>query len=161
MTYKNGIKEYLLMIALYGVPMGILFGLSRSSLLVGVILGVLSGFLFTLLMFLFIKFQEKKFSKMRQELEKEKKIICDGGATINGNGGWMFLTENGIEFYPHKINISREEIKIPINMIDDVTTHRNQIIINTADKSTVAVVVSHNKEWKKQIEVTLVRHAQK
>ncbi len=156
MTYKNGIKEYLFTTVFFGAPMGLLLGLSKLSLLFGIIMGVLSGLLFTLLIFLFVKYQEKAFDKKRIEIAKERKIICDGGATINGNGGWMFLTENGIEFYPHKINISTEEIKIPTNMIEAVKTHKNQIVVSAADKSTVAIVVSHNKEWKKQIEALIV-----
>ena len=102
-----------------------------------------------------MKIQEKKFDKKREEIAKERKIICDGGATIQGNGGWMFLTENGIEFYPHKINFSTKEIKIPMNMITGVKTHKNQIVLSTVDQSTVSIVVSHNKEWKQQIETTL------
>ena len=96
MTYKNGIKEYALTGVMFGVPMGILFGLRQLSLLLGVITGFLCGFLFAFLIFLFVKYQEKKFDKKRTEIAKERKIICDGGATINGNGGWMFFTENGI-----------------------------------------------------------------
>ena len=151
MTYKNGIKEYTLTGVVFGVPMGILFGLMHLSLLLGVITGFLCGFLFALLMFLFVKYQEKKFDKKRIEIAKERKIICDGAATINGNGGWVFFTENGLEFYPHKINISTKEIVIPINTIKRVNTYRNQIIINAGEKP-VVILVSHNKEWKKQIE---------
>ena len=155
MVYKNGLKEYSLTTVLFGVPMGILFGLSQSSFINGIISGIFSGLLFTLLIFLFVKIQEKKFDKKRIEIAKERRIICDGGATINGNGGWMFLTENGIEFYPHKINISTEEIKIPANMIEAVKTNKNQIIVVSNGKN-IAIVVSHNKEWKKQIEATIV-----
>ena len=154
MVYKNGLKEYSLTTVLFGVPMGILFGLSQLSFIVGVVSGVLSGLLFTLLMFVFIKIQEKKFDKKRIEIAKERRIICDGGATINGNGGWMFLTENGIEFYPHKINISTKEIVIPTNTIESVKTNKNQILVS-ANGKTIAIVVSHNKEWKKQIEDAL------
>ena len=154
MTYKNGIKEYALTGVMFGVPMGILFGLMHLSLLLGIITGFLCGFLFTLLIFLFIKYQEKKFDKKRTEIAKERKIICDGGATINGNGGWMFFTENGIEFYPHKINISTKEIVIPMNTIESVKTNKNQILVH-ANGKTIAIVVSHNKEWKKQIEGAL------
>ena len=154
MTYKNGIKEYTLTGVVFGVPMGVLFGLMHLSLLLGIITGLLCGFLFTLLMFLFIKYQEKKFDNKRTEIAKERKIICDGGATINGNGGWLFFTENGLEFYPHKINISTEEIVIPMNTIKMVNTYRNQIIIN-AGENPVIILVSHNKEWKKQIEGAL------
>lgn len=152
MIYRNGIKEYALMALLFGIPMGLLFGLLRLSLIVGIATGVLSGFLFTCLMFLFIKFQEKKFDKKREEIAKERKVICDGGATIQGTGGWIFLTEQGIEFYPHKINISQEKFILPMNMIESVKTNKNQIIVNTTDKLMYAIVVSHNKEWKNQIE---------
>ena len=160
MVYKNGLKEYSLTTVLFGVPLGILFGLSQLSFIVGVVSGVLSGLLFTLLMFVFIKIQEKKFDKKRIEIAKERRIICDGGATINGNGGWMFLTENGIEFYPHKINISTKEIIIPTSMIEAVKTHKNQLVVRTSNNFTVAIVVSHNKEWKKQIEATIVNYSQ-
>ena len=154
MTYKNGIKEYAPAGVTFGVPMGIFFGLRQLSLLLGVITGFLCGFLFALLMFLFVKHQEKKFDKKRTEIAKERKIICDGGATIKGNGGWMFFTENGIEFYPHKINISTKEIIIPTNAIESVKTKKNQILVS-ANGKTIAIVVSHNKEWKKQIEGAL------
>ena len=154
MTYKNGIKEYALTGVMFGVPMGILFGLMHLSLLLGVITGFLCGFLFALLIFLFVKYQEKKFDKKRAEIAKERKIFCDGAATINGNGGWLFFTEKGLEFYPHKINISTKEIVIPINTIKTVNTYRNQIIIN-AGENPVVILVSHNKGWKKQIENAL------
>ena len=154
MTYKNGIKEYALAGVMFGVPMGIYFGLMQLSLLLGVITGFLCGFLFAFLIFLFVKYQEKKFDKKRTEIAKERKIICDGGATINGNGGWMFFTENGIEFYPHKINFSTKEIVIPTNTIESVKTKKNQILVS-ANGKTIAIVVSHNKEWKKQIEDAL------
>ncbi len=155
MTYKNGIKEYTLTAVLFGVPMGILLGISNLSLLIGVITGILGGLLFTLLMFLFVKFQEKKFAQKRIEIAKQRKIICDGGATIQGNGGWMFLTEWGIEFYPHKINFSRKEITIPTSMIKTAKAHKNKIIIDTVNNQTIAIIVSHKKEWEKQINAAL------
>ena len=40
-------------------------------------------------------------------------------------------------------------------MITGVKTHKNQIVLSTVDQSTVSIVVSHNKEWKQQIETTL------
>ena len=154
MTYKNGIKEYALAGVMFGVPMGFLFGFMHRSLLFGIIAGFFCGFLFTLLIFLFMKYQEKKFDKKRTEIARERKIICDGVATINGNGGWMFFTENGIEFYPHKINISTKEIVIPMNTIESVKTNKNQILVQ-ANGKTIAILVSHNNEWKKQIEDAL------
>jgi len=156
MIYRNGIKEYGLMGVLFGIPMGAMFGLKYLSLLTGIISGVLCGFLFAFLMFLFVKYQEKKFDKKREQIAKERKIICDGGATLNGNGGWMFFTEQGLEFYPHKINLSTKEIMIPMQTIASVKTYRNQILVST-NGQVVAIVVSHNKEWKKQIDDAIVK----
>ena len=155
MTYKNGFKEYALTGAMFGVPMGILFGLMRLSLLLGIITGILNGFLFALLIFLFVKCQEKKFDKKRSEIAKERKIICDGGATLNGNGGWLFFTEQGFEFYPHKLNFSTKDVMLPINAITAVKTRKNLLAISTADTPSLEIVVSHVKEWKKQIDTAL------
>ena len=151
MTYKNGIKEYALSGAIFGALIGILFGVRYLDLLIGVICGVLSGLLFAVLIFAFIKYQEKKFDKKRIEIAKERVIICDGVATINGNGGWMFFTENGLEFYPHKINLSTKEIVISRDTIKKVITYKNKLIINPGENP-VTVIVSHSKEWKAQIE---------
>ncbi len=156
MIYRNGIKEYGLMGVLFGIPMGAMFGLKYLSLLTGIISGVLCGFLFAFLMFLFVKYQEKKFDKKREQIAKERKIICDGGATVNGNGGWMFFTEQGLEFYPHKINLSTKEIMIPMQSIASVKTYRNQILVS-ANNQVVGIVVSHNKEWKKQIDDAIAK----
>lgn len=161
MIYKNGIKEYLLCGMFYGGLMGIFFGFSTRIFLLGVIFGVLGGFLFSFFMFVFIKHQEKKSNKKRSEIAKERKIICDGAATIQGNGGWMFLTEEALEFYPHKINFSTKEVKIPINMIASVKTRRNQLVIYLADQLMFTIIVCHNKDWKYQIETTLPTSLQK
>ena len=118
MTYKNGIREYLLLAVCYGVPMGIIFGLWQKSVLVGIISGAMCGILYGVIMFLFVKSQEKKFDKMREQIASERKIICDGGATLHGNGGWLFLTEFGLEFYPHKVNFSRQEMRISLKSIN-------------------------------------------
>ena len=113
MTFKNGAKEYLLTGVLFGIPMCLLFSIYTLNIIIGLILGILSGLLFTFLIFLFSKFMENKFAKIRLEISKDRKVICDGAATMHGNGGWLFLTELGLEFYPHKINMSTKEIKIP------------------------------------------------
>ena len=151
MIYKNGIKEYTITTLLFGCPMGFLFGIMHQSALLGVISGVFSGCLFTLFIFLFIKIQEKKYDKKRFEIAKERKVVCDGAATFQGNGGWMFFTEYGLEFYPHKYNTSKMELKIPINAIRSVKTNKNQLVVDTMDNYTFAIVVSHNHEWVEQI----------
>ncbi len=108
-----------------------------------------------LLMLLFMKVQEKNYAKMRAELSKQRKIICDGAATIQGTGGWMFFTEQGLEFYPHRFNTSTEEMFIPTDMITDVKTRKNQLVVTTENGLTFAIVVARVKEWKKQIDTAL------
>lgn len=63
----------------------------------------------------------------------------------------MFFTEYGLEFYPHKINISRKNLMMPINSIISVKTNKKQLIVETIENLTFAIVVSHNKEWVEQI----------
>ena len=53
MTYKNGIKEYVLITVMFGLPMGALLGFVNSSITAGLISGIFSGLLFSFLMFLF------------------------------------------------------------------------------------------------------------
>ena len=151
MIFKNGIKEYTMTALIYGGLMGILYGVMHRSVSLGVTSGIFCGTLFALLIFLFSKFQEKKYDKKRCEIEKERNIVCDGAATVQGNGGWMFFTDYGLEFYPHKINVSHENLMIPINKIKSVKTKRNQLIVDTTENLTFAMVVARNKEWVEQI----------
>ena len=152
MIYKNGIKEYTMITLLFGVPMGLFFGFIHQSMLHGVISGVSCGCLFTLFIFVFVKIQERKYAKKRLEIAKERNIICDGVATIEGNGGWLFFTEYGLEFYPHQINLSQKNIIIPIKELKSVETKKNQLIVNTSENLTFTIIVSHNKNWLKQIQ---------
>ncbi len=152
MIYKNGFKEYALSGGIYGLLMGICFGIMHRSVITGVITGVLCGGLFAFFIFLFCSHQEKKFDKKREEISKERTIFCDGGATLNGVGGWLFFTTQGLEFYPHKVNFSRTEIIIPLQAIKGVKSIKNQIVVEGADNASFAIIVSHNKEWQTQIE---------
>ncbi len=155
MIYRNGLKEYLTMGIAFGVPFGIIYGLMYLDVVLGIIVCVVGGGLFSLLMFLFVKAIEKKFDKKRVEIAGQRRIICDGGATIKGNGGWMFLTETGLEFYPHKINLSTENLFVPLSTIASVETVGNRLIVGVFEGYVFDIVVSKNGEWKKQIEGVL------
>lgn len=76
MIYKNGIKEYTLAGVMFGTPMGLIVGFMRLNLPLGIIAGFLCGFLFALIIFIFVKFQEKSFDKKRIEIAKEKKSFA-------------------------------------------------------------------------------------
>ena len=150
MTYKNGAKTYVLMAVLYGVPMGLFFGIVTLNVIAGIITGVVCGVLFSVLMLAFSKGMEKKYDKMRAELSAERRIVCDGAATIMGNGGWIFLSEYGLEFYPHKVNFSRKEIMLPINQIKDIQVKANRLTVSVPG-DTVTVTVVNAPAWKKHI----------
>jgi hypothetical protein len=132
--------------------MGIIFGLWQKSVLVGIISGAMCGILYGVIMFLFVKSQEQKFDKMREQIASERKIICDGGATLHGNGGWLFLTEYGLEFYPHKVNFSRQEMRISLKSINAASVLGKSILISVKEyTNAITIIVTHNKEWQKQI----------
>ncbi len=44
---------------------------------------------------------------------------------------------------------------IPTDMITDVKTRKNQLVVTTENGLTFAIVVARVKEWKKQIDTAL------
>lgn len=161
MTYKNEIKGYFVLGAMYGLPMGIFLGLINRSVVSGILVAIFGGLLFGFLMFLFNKPMEKKFSKMRAELEKEKTIICDGTANIVKTVGWMFLTETELLFYPHKMNVSSQEITIPLSDIQSVTVQKGRLFITTGAQTPIMAVVCRADAWKMHIEAAIAKTVQK
>ena len=154
MVFRNGWKEFFVSALGFGLPMSLLFVI-RYGVLLGLAGGVLSGVLFGAVMTLFTRGVEKKFSKMRAEISAERRVICDGGATWQGLGGWMFLTEAGLEFYPHKLNHGSQNFAIPTEELVSVTVKRNIVSVALQNGGEVAVVVSHAKEWEAQIQAVI------
>lgn len=152
MIFKNGFKEYALSGGIFGVFMGIYFGIIYRSIITGVITGALCGVLFGLFIFLFCRHQEKKFDIKRDEISKERKIFCDGGATLNGVGGWLFFTTQGLEFYPHKINFTQKVVIIPFCEVKLLSSATNCITIKNSNNDVFIYRVSHRKEWTEVIQ---------
>ncbi len=150
MTFKSGIKEAVLMFVLFGVPMGLLFGLQSMDVTMGVVGGILAGGLFTLCMFIFAWIMEGKYAKLRKQIEESRRVICDGAATVNGVGGWLYYTDYGYEFYPHKINTSTDEMHIEKSAVRSVTAKQNKLVLEI-DSVTVEIIVAKNNEWLKVI----------
>ena len=155
MVYKNGIKEWAIMCCGYGLVFGVLMGLFWGDMTTGIITGVLSGVLFTVCMAIFSKHIEKKAEHLRAEISKARKIICEGPANhkkgVNAIGGWLFLSEDAIEFYPHKMNIGGQNIPILLDDISDVETKLNQLKIHTKTNETFIFVVNKANLWKQSI----------
>ncbi|MDE6690847.1 MAG: hypothetical protein K2K04_02645 [Clostridia bacterium] len=162
MIYKNGVKQYVIICCtsglLFGLFMGIYNGLVSSSLKTGIIAGIVAGVafgvLFTVAMAIFSKCLEKKAERMRAEVLKDRKIICEGPANhkkgANAIGGWLFFTENSIEFYAHKVNIGGQNIVIPCDDVTDATAQANKLIIQTESENYIFIVNKSNL-WEQSI----------
>ena len=156
MIYRNGWREFFILAISFGVPMGVFF-IIQYGFVAGAIGGLCAGLLFGGLMTLFTRGTEKKFAKMRAEISADRPIICDGGATWQGIGGWMFFTAAGLEFYPHKLNHARKDFAIPLSQVAEARLKRNLLVIVLKDGTGLEVVVSKNKEWKKHIDAVLAQ----
>ena len=114
MVYKNEVKDYVLICLGGGLVFGLLEGLIMSNMITGLISGAFFGVAFLVFMVIFTNNLEKKSAQLRAEIAKVRKIICEGPANhkkgANAIGGWLFLSEDAIEFYPHKMNIKAENI---------------------------------------------------
>lgn len=155
MVYKNGFKDYLILGVIFGVLFGLFMGLSEKNVIMGIILGVVCGFLFALGISLFMKRSEKKSKILRTEISKVRKIICEGPANhkkgANAISGWLFLSEDAIEFYPHKINFGGQNIPIRLDDVMKVETKSNYLKIYTKTNDLYTFVVNKAKLWEYSI----------
>lgn len=155
MIYKNGIKEWALLCCSGGLVYGVVMGLFLGNMTIGIIAGILFGVLYTVCMAIVSKLLEKKFKHLRAEISKSRKIICEGPANhkkeVNVIGGWLFLSEDTIEFYPHKMNIGGQNIPILLGNISNVETKSNQLKIHTKTNETFTFVVNKANLWKQSI----------
>ena len=152
MIYKNGIKSYILLGVYVGSIYGVFMGLFGRSALKGLWCGVFFAMLFGPLMYLIATILEKKFVKKRAQIQAERKLYCDGSATLMGNGGWMYLTENGLEFYPHKINYSTKEYFVALSDIESARVVRKALVVTVKNAGDFSFVVANAVAWKKEIE---------
>ena len=146
-----------------GLPFGILMGLFYAfqyGWKEGAFLSLFSGVLFGLLMASFVKFQSRKFTKNRP-LSADEKLVREGSANHQGNGGWIYLTDSRLFFVSHKINIKNEELSIPLSEIVSVEKGRslgvfpNQLILNLKNGRAEKFVVQDARSWIAQIESLL------
>lgn len=143
MIIKGG-EKYIIKIACFvGVPfvvIPLIIGLLFYSPFIK--LGVLDFFIIIVILLFFklwFKFVEKKVVKLREEILKERKIICEGLASNKTDrviGGWLFLSEAAVEFYPYNVN---GEVKSVAILLDD--------IVNIEVKKDLLIVKSNSKEF--------------
>ena len=138
---------------------GIFFGLAmmlvdiaqskpiETSLVRGVVSGVLFGFFMWVVSF----FVEKNSKKLRDKIQLAYPIVCEGAATYAGNGGWLFLTSTTFEFYPHKVNLNTKAFAFWTTDIANVETSFNSITVHTYTSGKLKFVVAQPKDWAKMI----------
>ena len=154
MVYKNGFKEYLGTFVYCTVVYGVLMGLFNNNMTSGIISGVVFGAIFTLFLAFFAKSTEKKSAKIRAEIAEDRDIICEGPATYQKGaaaGGWLFLSDCALEFFPHKMNIGGTSVLINLGNITKVATGFNRIKIYTEGGNVYSFTVNKAKLWMKAI----------
>lgn len=159
MVYRNGWREFLITAISFGLPMSLLFVI-RFGLPLGLAAGALAGVLFSGIMMMLTRGVERSFSRMRSEISTDRAVICDGGATWQGLGGWLFLTEQGLEFYPHKFNHGGQSFSVPTEELVSVSLSRNIVTVALRDGGEVSMVVSHAKAWAKEIQAVIPMHSE-
>ncbi len=118
-----------------------------------------------LLSFMIFKYKslDKKSKYLRQEISKVRTIICEGPAVhkigvVNEFYGWLFFSEDALEFYPIKMNRDgARNIAILIDDIIDVETKRNKRNILFIDSKGGSFIFSVDKPelWKNTIKETI------
>lgn len=151
MVYKNGFKDYLIT----GIVFTILYTIltSYTGLKTAIISALPAGSLFTIAITIFSIFMEKKSEHLRNEISKVRNIICEGPANYKNGlaiGGWLFLSEDALEFYPHKVNLGGSCVAILIDDIVNVDTKGKQLIIQSKNEL-FKFVVNKSKLWKNSI----------
>ena len=141
MIIKGG-EKYIIKIACFvGVPfvvIPLIIGLLFYSPFIK--LGVLDFFIIIVILLFFklwFKFIEKKVVKLREEILKERKIICEGLASNKTDrviGGWLFLSEAAVEFYPYNVNGEVKSVAILLDDIVNIEVKKDLLIIKSISK---------------------------
>lgn len=140
----------------FGIIMGIFFVISEG-LLIGIISGIFAGLLFGFAMSSFVQIQSKKFKKIGAEVTKGKTIIMEGGANHFvgkvADGGWIYLTSDEIIFMPHKYNVHKNQVVIPLEQILNIKSVaslgiiQNGLQIENKNGTIEKFVVNNVKNW--------------
>lgn len=152
MVFKHRSKTFISMGLIYGIILGLYFGFSTNNPILGIVIGIFTGALYGLLLFWFLHSVEKNIKPIRLEISKEHTIICDGIASYKNKNGWLFFTDDGIEFYPRKIKNIRYMLCLPNTQLKSTMLQNNYLVVSTIDNKEYMFAVVNNAEWKNQID---------
>lgn len=169
MIIKAGKKDFTKMGCLFGLGMtlcSILLDVIRrrqisiyTIVIIYCVGGVVFGAVCAFAMSLGFKFIEKKTVNLRNEISKERKIICEGPVTNKtdkrvGVGGWLFLSDAAVEFYPTNAGGKVESSAILLDDIVKTETKNNLLIIKSSSKK-FTFKVYNSRLWEKMIKKEL------
>lgn len=126
---------------LFGFAFILLFAIMGQPLIPAIIRGCLSGIIYGVLwafgVSLWSKFIEKKTINLRNEISKDRKVICEGATinkTVKNVNGWLVLSEAAVEFYPVSTGGGMEATAILLDDIIGTSTKKNLLIIKSNSK---------------------------
>ena len=127
--------------ALYALGFILLYAIMGLPLISAIIGGCLSGIIFGVIVVFCVsfgsKFIEKKTTNLRNEISRDRKIICEGSTTnktVKNVNGWLVLSEAAIEFYPVSSRGKTEGTAILLDDIIDTSTKKDLLIIKSNSK---------------------------
>lgn len=128
----------------FGIIMALIF---NTNYFIGLCSGLAFGILFFVGMAAVNLFMEDTILKdIRRDVSLNSRIYLEGGANYSGNGGWLFVTEEGIEYRAHKFNFDSKSIKIPHDKIICIEKEKNFLLMSTPD-TTYKFTVSNMNQW--------------
>ena len=119
MICKNGIKEYTVigLLCAFVTVAGAIW-LDDYSLTPSLLIGAAVGVAVPLVLFGCACYEEHYVKRLREKVESLEKIICEGWAHKGEIDGWLFLSDEALEFYP--CNDEKEEYSISISDIRNI-----------------------------------------
>ncbi len=156
MVIKNKKSAFVVSGLIYGCLMALYYVL-QGDVLMALNMCLFGSVLYGFLLYLYTVYKEKKAENLRKQIETKRKIICHGGASYRKSsiiaiGGWMFLTEDAVEFYKTIDNLGGKNIAILLDEIISVSM-KGKILNIVTKEMTYSFIVPQVKIWKEKIEL--------
>ena len=148
------IKQDIGMLWLVSMAVGLGFGFVMGMIaipILGLLSGLLFGALFALAMQIATSILEKKWASKRAEISAATTIVVEGAANLDGNGGWLFITQKGMEYYTHKLNFDRRTLIFSSADIQSIRKEGKKLVI-IAGNTKYVFVVNYVDRWLQRIQ---------
>ena len=79
-------------------------------------------------------------------MSQKGEIYFEGAANLKGNGGWLFVTQNGIEHRVHNMNFNTQPTILSHSDVVSIKKQGNKLAVKTAQNE-YAFVVNDVDRW--------------